>query len=263
MSVIISQSRTVVGCGIETTDAILYYDISNPLCYGGSGTTTNNLVFKNPTYTGSLVNGPAYDATYPQNFSFDGSNDYLTCTEAYLGPSFTAIVVAKSNQSTWSVYNIDPFLSTNIFGGNSNQTVGYPYNFSGFSIYPYSPTSISFVICDEAFGGRGFTTGNITPTNIDVPTFYFLSIKAYPILPGGGGGGLDVKYGYNNNITSYSTNNTRTLTNKMDLFVAADDIGANPLNMTLYSAILYNRALEDWEITQTYQAMKRKYGIPY
>lgn len=255
-TLIVTQSRTVIGCGIETNGAILYYDISNPLSYTSPATITNNLAFQNPTWTGSLVGSPTYNVTYPQSLTLNGSTQYVTCTEAYLGPSFTAIAVVKSSSPTWNTNN------SNIFGGNSSTAVGAPFNESGFTMYPptLGATTVNFVMSDSRYGPQATLVGTITPSNIDVPTFYYLSFDAYP-LPNIGG---VLKYGYNDFIyTDPNTNNySRYLTNQMNLYIGASDTGTNPLDMTVYSAILYNRAFEDWEISQTYQAMKRKYGIP-
>lgn len=65
--------ESVPSLPIITTGLNLYYDISNTLCYSGSGTTLNDLSGNNNT--GTLVNGVAYSSSNGGQLIFDGVND--------------------------------------------------------------------------------------------------------------------------------------------------------------------------------------------
>ncbi len=65
--------ESVPSLPIITTGLNLYYDISNPLSYSGSGTTLNDLSGNNNT--GTLINGVAYSSSNGGQLIFDGVND--------------------------------------------------------------------------------------------------------------------------------------------------------------------------------------------
>jgi len=68
-------SRLVVTNDIVRSGLVLNLDAGNPASYPGSGTTWNNLV--NPNSSFSLVNSPTY---LNNTFTFDGVDDYASST---------------------------------------------------------------------------------------------------------------------------------------------------------------------------------------
>jgi len=86
---------------IITNGLKLYYDISNPLSYAGSGTTLNDL--SGNGNTGTLLNGAAYSSTNGGICVLDGINDYIniphstSLTKTSTGALFIYVKLANTN----------------------------------------------------------------------------------------------------------------------------------------------------------------------
>ena len=57
------------------------FDISNPKCYVGTGTTVNAIT--NSVAGISTVSGAVYNTSDPKSFVFDGTDDYITIDKSY------------------------------------------------------------------------------------------------------------------------------------------------------------------------------------
>ena len=86
---------------IITTGLNLYYDISNPLSYSGSGTSITDL--SGNGNTGTLVNGAGYSSSNGGTLVLDGVNDYIniphstSLVKTNVGALFIWVKVVNTN----------------------------------------------------------------------------------------------------------------------------------------------------------------------
>lgn len=227
----------------------LYYDFSNPNCYPGSGDTVYNLVPTQKGITGSLFNSPTYTSNSSTgNFSFNGVNQYLRCSPVTIGPAFTALVIAKSNAvSFWSTNY------SNLFGGGTANP-GSVFKSTGFTLgtdqFAGTTTNgIRYVACSN---GGVPTTSYTVPSSVTNSRLYFIKTL-------GGASPMTNIYGYNNTFSSSSFAFARTQSNIINLYMATNDNASGAfLNVTIYTALLYNRALNNKEILDIYNIFNKR-----
>ena len=86
---------------IISTGLNWYYDISNPTCYPGSGTSITDL--SGNGNTGTLVNGTAYSSANSGTLVLDGINDYIniphstSLTKTNVGALFIWVKLTNTN----------------------------------------------------------------------------------------------------------------------------------------------------------------------
>jgi hypothetical protein len=131
---------------IITNGLSLYYDISNPLSYAGSGTTLNDL--SGNANTATLYNGVGYSSSNGGILTLDGINDYIsaphstslvkTSTGALfiwvklnVAAPFRGVLVAKgdviNNRSSYGILQYDYQEIVSICSASTNQELGISY----------------------------------------------------------------------------------------------------------------------------------------
>jgi hypothetical protein len=103
---------------IVTDGLVLYLDAANPRSYPGSGTTWSDL--SRGGNNGVLTNGPTFNSANNGSIVFDGTNDFIQCsnrTTINLGLTIETVIKTTSSTSTKS-YIGDA--SNNVVGDTTN-----------------------------------------------------------------------------------------------------------------------------------------------
>lgn len=255
-------SSTTFGPNLILDGLLVYYDITNPNCFNGTGDTVYNLV--STKYNATIVDSPIYNSTYPQTINFNGSS--YAYYNIDLPESYTIIAIVKSNTYfAWDVYpfgtgNRTPLIASNI---NSND---------GFSLYGLGTNQTYNTINGEVYSSTGVLStvsrifSPVAPYQIDTLNFYASSwssnsqlLKVYDnILVGQGQGS-----GNNLFSASLSTSITRTSTTNANVELASEFNGVFRSYITMGAHLLYNRQFSDQEMQMTYQILKSKFNLIY
>jgi hypothetical protein len=222
------------GPNTVTDGLVLALDAANSRSYPGTGTTWNDL--SGNGNSGTLINGPTFDANNNGSIVFDGVDD-LFVVNLNTSINFTIDVVVKPDlvssafrETIAAAYVVPHTDGTFILNYETNDRIRFFVNTTSGQ---YSITSPSSAI-----------TQNVT--NI-VGTFNGFNITLYI-------NGVQVS-------TTTITSSQAILTNDFRLFsrgiVTSPDRGRG----TAYIARYYNRALTPDEILQNYNATKSRFNL--
>ena len=228
-----------VFAGPEITESglVLALDAGNSKSYPGSGTTWTDL---SGTSNATLTNGPTYSSANGGSLVFDGVDDKVSLSRV-VQDDFTLSCWFKTTQSyqsyaTVAWYNgaglVDSEVDgvTNDFGmslqvGKVVFGVGNP-DLSIQSILTYNDN-----IFHNAVGTRNKTSGQI---NLHIDGVF---------------------------VTS-AVGNTNTLNAANNILVGCINNTTQFFIGNIAQVSIYNRALSAAEITQNYEALKGRYGLP-
>jgi hypothetical protein len=217
-----------VGPNLVRDGLVLYLDSANPKSYPGSGTAWGDLTSNGNN--GTLVNGPTFDSGNAGSIVFDGVNDFIEIP----------IDIGDTNVD----YTINLYFRINSFtGGNDMRLIG---SYSG----------------DTGQLATGFTTGEIfriwlggswnnTNLSCEINTNYFFSIVHV---------GTTTLF-YVNGVLNTTINNKNSFFNNIGV--------GNPFLMEygqyfsgrVSKLSIYNRALEENEIRQSFNSTKGRFGL--
>lgn len=254
------KSTVTVGPPIVLNDLLVYYDFSNPNCYNPNinNLLANNLVAGTNALSATLVqlipnNLPSYDQVYPQNLVFDGVNDYMQYTVTLTNPNapFTAIIIGKSNTSTWSwsgASGTNPPYDYATFIASTNANRGF--SLDGYSGNSYPPGTFGGIQ-----PGPLSMTAYYSPTTTTRPGFYAISSN----------GTNNHRYYVAGGLKSTSTTSQIRTSGSMTVYVGAGDQVSYPNSrfsaVSIFAHLLYDRQLTDVEILDNYNALKVKYNL--
>jgi hypothetical protein len=98
----------------------LYYDMSIPACYNGSGTAIYDISANG--FNGTLTNGPTFSSSNGGSIVFDGSNDYIELNT-------NSIITGTQSFTIESFYTITGSGGGALFGnygpGNTSNTIWF------------------------------------------------------------------------------------------------------------------------------------------
>lgn len=235
---------------IVTDGLVLYVDAANPRSYPTSGSIIYDL--GSSKRNGSLVGGVTYSSLNKGVMSFDGSSGYInfgTSAGSFLSPNFSfgayfyfnnvpqnGFILSKRNDSPYNQYNMGiNFNSSN--GGNGTKLVSFIN--PDQSVAPY----ITFDYELSSFGS-GWFYGLITV-------------------------GTNQQKLYVNGVNVLTTNvnisgKTFIIPNK-NFYIGALNVNDLPsfLHKSFYIAnvTLYDRTLNESEVSKNFNALRRRYGI--
>jgi hypothetical protein len=221
---------------IITDGLVLALDAANVKSYAGSGTSWNDLSGNNNT--GTLTNGPTFNAANGGSIVFDGVNDYVLLTSSDLRfggvNSYTLDFFIKCPHSE---LNQTIFANgTLVTPGNGiwffkrRSGLGNALVFHGFSANPRIDLISTNIIPDNNFCSVSVT---------------FDGVNAYNLFINGQ---------LENSIT---TNSIVAATG--DSFIGTNS--ANFFGGNIYSSKIYTRALSPQEILQNFNATRSRFGV--
>jgi hypothetical protein len=217
------------------TDGLVFcLDAANPSSYPESGSVWKDLV---NDVQATLYNGPTYSRTNVGSLSFDGSNENCIYSLA-LNKSLTVITWAKSNTENW--------YGTAGLGSCRSQ--------NGYILHNSENTkTIYWFVMDGAVSASYSQIGGYTLSNIQTPTMYSLTTN-----------GTNEHKGYVNQNLIFTQTVAISRSDSLapvQTNLASDFTNSRFNNITLYSHLIYNRALSPNEILINYNALKGRFGL--
>jgi len=167
-----------------------HLEAAAPSSYPETGTTWYDLI--SPSASGSLTNGPTFNSGNGGYISFDGTNDYISCTNnVTLGSAFSMesfiYINSRTNGDIMGSWN-NPFrflwrVNTSGYqllawngGGPTNETLGTAIVSTGTWVYvavTYDGTNVRFynnaVLTDT--NAKGFSVANFTAMQVGANTY--------------------------------------------------------------------------------------------
>jgi hypothetical protein len=212
--------------GITRNGLILWCDAGNYASYNGSGTTWYDV--SGSVFDATLLNGPTYTTNGGGGISRDSTDDFIS---AYLGG-----LTSTTNFSVEVWMNINPQV-----GATYNAIVSawnYPIGAGGWELQTYN----------GAIGVHPTYTVAYTP-NTNVHIVYTQE-------------GTTTKI-YKDSVLS-QTSTTSTSLNNGNIGIgnlSGQGYGGYNMNGTFYTVRVYNKTLNQTEITQNFNAQKNRYGL--
>ena len=225
----------IIGNNIVRDGLVLHLDAADRKSYPGSGTIWYDRTRNK--YNGTLTNGPTFSSDNGGAIVFDGTNDYVTCSNA-IPNSLTALsleVVIKigktgSKQGLLGAYNSGAgwgleFINTNLF------------NFFGFT----SPGVFADVqtVSTGVLNGIYHVVGTFTAS---------ANCKIY----------LNGSLNNTKNTTVATLNKTAG-----EAIRLGDDADSQSIYFqgNIYLARIYTKALSDTEVLQNFNATRKRFNI--
>jgi hypothetical protein len=238
---------------IVTNGLVLYFDAANPKSYPGSGTTWSNLC---SSYDGTLAGTPTYNGGTPEtNFTFNGSSQYVTTN--YVQTAVTSYTIAAwIKTSTTSLCSIVNDRGLTFSGGTWGLSITLGLGWTADS----EPPGSVFIALDSDGLFTGVASSNAINNNSWCYVTGTFNRASGNVVP------ADFKLYVNGIIQS-----TISIVNGSDTAVPltglngtdiARHIGWNSFFPGSISIIqIYTRALNATEISQNFNAHRRRYGI--
>jgi hypothetical protein len=232
---------------VITNGLILQLDATNSSSYSGSGTTWTDL--SGQSNNGTLVNSPVYTAN-PGYFTFNLTNDRYVSTSGIISSLSTATFIAWVNSSQTQANYTNILMSRNGMGSATNYA-------TGMNITPYGNNAIGYHWNDNG-STYGWDSGLSVPNNAwSMMAVTVSSTEAIAYL--GKSTGITTA----TNTTSHST----VVGPPLNFFISQDR-GGGPggggyrnFVGSISQILIYNRALSNSEITQTFNNTKATYGL--
>jgi hypothetical protein len=219
---------TVEGGGNVITDGlVLYLDAANTRSYVSGSTTWTDL--SRSGNTGTLVNGPTFNAANGGSIVFDGVDDYVT---------FSTI--------TNNVYTIEFWYK---MGGNDG-TYGYFASSGDNGLAISEGGSVNGLV----YGQFYYYNGNLNNLSIIPSTTNWNHICA---LINTSTNNIQI-YGNGNQLSTTTVTSMSTSIINVGRYITAN---LNFLKGNLASYKIYNRALSSTEILQNFNATRARFGI--
>lgn len=239
---------------IITNGLVLCLDAANPKSYPGTGTTWTDL--SGNGNNGTLINGPSFSNANRGTITFDGTND--SCNTGLPGPT-TFTTDSEFTMSCWanfSAYKADASSIGTLFG---------VFNYQGYGLF-WVGTPTSYVI--GSYMRAASTISDIRSSAI-TPGNWFYAVQTYSKISNSHR--LYINGGLSNNTTSISGAFNANL-NSLSIAIANGIPGINngtpgggtpgtPFLGNVAQASIYNRALNDGEIAQNFNALRGRFGI--
>ena len=221
----ISYNPSIVSSGL-----VLALDAANPKSYPGSGTTWTDLSGRGNT--GTLTNGPTYNSANGGAISFDGVDDYVGTTALNLNELTICAWVKFSSVSNTAFPTII-----------NKETSNTSRNF-------FMGLAPQFTFSRSVSGSDQGVISSITP---NLNQWYYVA-STNTLTP--------VFSIYINGVL----NNTATFSGSLSTGGSATWIGTYrnliyPMNGNIANTQIYNRALSADEISQNFNATRRRFGI--
>ena len=221
------------GPNIVEDNLVLSLDAGNPKSYPGSGTAWTDL--SGNSNTGTLTNGPTYSSADGGYLNFDGTNDYVDVS----GP----IPVSAATFLAWVRLDGDQSNYTGVIFSRSSASPASGMNF-------YSTSEQIAYHWNNASNTYNWQSGLIVPTQewcMMVVTVTSSSATAYLCRSSG--------------ITSATNTVSHSSITLSAINVGRDNSHGRDLEGRMSVAMIYNRALTASEVSQNYNALKRRYGL--
>jgi hypothetical protein len=215
---------------IITDGLVLCLDAANAKSYPGSGTTWTDL--SGNGNTGTLTNGPTFNANNAGTIVFDGTDDFIQCSGSITVTAATFVCWIRRNGSQGTYDGILFSRGTSVTGMAyyTSDQLGYTWN-NAINTYDWS---------------SGLTIPNLTWCMVAI-SVTSTTATAYLCQASG--------------ITTATNTVSHTSTVIDDIKIGVDEFSGRYSSGNIAQASLYNRALSATEIQQNFNALRGRYGI--
>lgn len=226
------------GPDIVTDGLVLHLDAANNRSFVSGSTTWFDL--SGNRFTGSLLNGPTYDASNNGSIIFDGANDYVTGTITATAGSSTIVC--------WLYRDGDQVFEDTIFESPSSSGTT-----PAFALLFYNASNITYNWNNNA-STYNWNSGLSTP-NLE---WCMVAIS----VVGGAGNTPATAYLFQRTGMSKATNSVGHSGITFGVFnIGVRMNGFKCIKGKLANLQIYNRALSERELRQNYNATKGRYGL--
>ena len=226
---------------IVTNGLVLCLDAANPQSYPGSGTAWTDL--SGNGNTGTLTNGPTFNANNGGAIVFDGLNDYVSCSASNILNNFSYDIWCLPQ----ATHEIDTEQTSGTLGVDGQR-------------YLIGPQFV-----DSPDAGSGISVGTNGISVYEHSGYYMPALLSHAVTINSP---VHIVVNYTNKQPSLYLNGNfikNGLTSlRTNVKLTSDLIGYHPsygrFNGRIYSAKFYNRALSAAEIQQNFNALRGRYG---
>jgi hypothetical protein len=225
----------VTGAPVVDSSLVLWLDALQTSSYSGSGTTWTDL--SSNSNNGALTNSPAFDSINGGGaIGFSGSNQYVSI------PNTTSVQPAKITVCVWVKFNS--------FNSNTGVIVQPQSSFPGTSwIIRVTGSGTGYEV---GVGSASAVFRNNSFYSFNTNTWYFLTLTY---------DGANM-YGYvNAGFTGFSGANITINYTATPIQIASTNTAGEYLNGYVSNAMIYNRALSTDEISQNFNALRKRFGV--
>ena len=234
---------------IVTDGLVLCLDAGNTKSYTSGSTTWNDLTGNNNT--GTLTNGPTFTSSFGGGVVFDGTNDYVACPTSLLDNYLTGTISAwinlnsttgsaitsrqRDSVGTYCIFSVGSYATS---GGNI--ATGTPGK-----LYWHGKNGVVQASSSNSVSAGAYS--NITVTFSSTQAIFYIN-GVYDSATSGdysAGNSSGVLFPNYTQIGCWNNNSVVNI----------------PLNGTMSSIFVYNRALSSSEVLQNYNANKGRFGL--
>ena len=237
-----TQNRYTLGLNeIVTSGLVLHLDAGNPFSYPATGVGTKWTDLSGNNNHGTLTNGVSYTDNNRGALTFDGVDDRVSCNSPnfVFGTSSFTIEMWVYKTNTDSQIFFSQFINT--ANGRDGVALGYR---SG-SLWLLQGNGSSWIIETNqgSFPINSWTRIVASRSYDNSATYYYINQQL---------------------VYTYTTNVNLTASNNGDIIfgMAGTTSSGFAFNGRISNAKIYNRALSAAEVSQNYEALKGRYGLP-
>ena len=214
---------------IITDGLVLALDAANTKSYPGSGTTWFDI--SGNGNNGTLTNGPTFSSSNQGSIVFDGTDDIVTTS------------LSATLSFTWSVW-----FKTNVLASGYRNIISVPTGAYMLMLLDTSTNNMGFWSSD------GMGGGSLGVNSLSTNTWY------NAVLVREGDGISNGYKAYLNSVFNGSANtSTWAIANTVSLGGRTD--AGQYLNGNIALVQIYNRALQNFEISQNFNALRQRFEV--
>ena len=238
-----TQNRYTLGLNeIVTSGLVLHLDAGNPFSYPATGVGTKWTDLSGNNNHGTLTNGVSYTDNNRGSLSFDGSNDYVN------------IGIGKGVNQFSADFAVSAWVFRNAGGSDPATVIGDYYTGSVATTNEWQIMMSSTAQFNFYRVGSGYV---IPTTASGYSASQWINVVVSRI-------GSTISMYANNNLIASTTNSEVFGTATGNLNIGIDGNNASePLSANISNVMIYkNKGLTAAEVSQNYEALKGRYGLP-
>ena len=221
---------------IVSDGLVFYLDAANIRSYSGAGLTVNGLV---SGLGGTLINGVGYTSANNGSFIFDGTNDYVNCTNFLDDPSNFTIVVWQ--KCTLRYYQIIVSKVNDVEAGPGWAMHAGDYI---WGVAAFSQTN--------ATNWKLFYTGKMVDDGL---WHHLVAVYVNKLVTGIYIDGISYPF------TTLSDGTLTSMSNPLNVRIGTNQTNEYMFRGNISQVQLYNKALSQQEILQNFNATRFRYGV--
>jgi len=227
----LAHSPSIISDGL-----VFYLDAANSRSYSGSGLSANGLVGGVGV---TLINGVGFSSSNNGSFTFDGTNDYVNCSNILDDPSNFTIVAWQ--KSTLRYYQIIVSKVNDVEAGP-----GWAMHAGDFiwGVAAFTQTN--------ATNWKLFYTGKMVDDGI---WHHLVAVYVNKIVTGIYVDGISYP------ITTLTDGTVTSMSNPLNVRIGTNQTNEYMFRGNISQVQLYNRSLSQQEILQNYNATRKRFGL--